>query len=196
MKILKNYLWLIITLAALVLFVALPLPQATLILRIGYEEPGEGATVLYYATDYSPALSDEQKVTGVISPEEQCITFRLDGSTVKHLTALRLDFPHAEQLIVLKDVRASSRGTIHKTWLACDFFAESRCNDLHNVHIDRVPAQDEAVFSTTADDPYLFLSDATIGELQKCVSSGRGIRLFVALLVLAGVLIAKRHDRM
>ncbi|MCR4896637.1 MAG: hypothetical protein K5891_07690 [Lachnospiraceae bacterium] len=188
----KKNLWLIITLAVLIVFVAIPLPPSDLLLRITYEDPGTGAMQLYYGTDANPGLSDAQSVTGVISPEEQCITFRLDRSLAGHLTALRFDFPHTDQMIVLKDVALSSGGTVQKSYLSCDFFSETRCTELRNVHIDRVPAQSETVFVTTADDPYFFFSQEALQELQGCYSSRRGTRLFVALLVLAGILLARR----
>ena len=110
------------------------------------------------------------------------VSFLLDGSLEGHLTGLRLDFPHSEQLIGIKTVTVSSAGVIQKEYNPCHFFAPENITLNHNADVTLVLPRNRVYVSAGADDPFLILSDALPNQYS--MSAPPVPRLFLNVVII------------
>lgn len=182
----------VLILLAAVLFVFWPRKASALYLRVTFEEFTGDACSLYYTTDSDGNFSQEKCISSEVDPDTMQATFRLDGSLAGHLTGLRLDFPHTEQLLGIKDVTVSSAGVIQKEFNPCHFFAPENIGLSHNADVTLVVPRNRVYISAGADDPFLILSDGLTAQITDCYSHQTGFRLLVCLFVAGCVCFAHR----
>lgn len=187
----KKIMWLFAVLLA-VAFILIPIPASDLIIRISFVEIGGDACNLYYTTDTANDYSDEQCLRSEIDYEKNQVEFRLDGSLKNHLTGLRIDFPHVEQVICIKTITVSNAGVIQKEFNPCHFFAESNIVSAHEAEVSLVNPRNRAYISTSEKDPYLVLSAALTDQLQDCYRSKHLSRLLVCLFIAGSYFLAKK----
>ena len=182
----------LILLLIAVIFVCFPHPASDLHLRITFEEfEGDGCS-LYYTTDTDGNFSQEKCISSTFDPDTMQVSFLLDASLEGHLTGLRLDFPHSEQLIGIKTVTVSSAGVIQKEYNPCHFFTPENIALNHNADVTLVLPRNRVYVSTGADDPYLILSDALVAQINACYSHQVLSRLCVCLFAACCLFFARR----
>lgn len=155
----------IVMLIALI-YIFFPHPASDLYLRITFEELEGDTCYLYYATDTDSSFSEDKCIASKVDPDTMQASFRLDGSLAGHLTGLRLDFPHIEQLVGIKTVTVSSAGVIKKEFNPCYLFTPENIQLNHNADITLVLPRNRAYISAGADDPFLILSDALTAQID------------------------------
>lgn len=183
----------IIFLLIAVIFIVFPHPASALYLRITFDEFQGDDCSLYYTTDTDGNFSQDKCITSTIDPETLQVSFRLDGALEGHLTGLRLDFPHAEQLLCIKTVTVSSAGAVRKEYSPCRFFVAENIAMNHNADVTLVPPQDRAYVSTESDDPFLIFSDALTAQIAGYYSHQLLSRLFLCLFMAGCTFFAHRR---
>ena len=175
------------------IFIFLPHPASALYLRITFEQLEGDDCFLYYTTDTDGNFSEDKCIASRIDPDTMQVAFRLDGALDGHLTGLRLDFPHTEQLLGIRTVTVSSAGVIKKEYNPCYLFTQENFQMNHNADITLIPAWNRAYISTSADDPFLILSDALTSEITGCYSHQTGSRLLLCLFIAGCFFFADRN---
>ena len=182
----------LILLLITIIFIFFPHPASDLYLRITFEQfEGDGCS-LYYTTDTDGNFSQEKCITSEIDPDTMQVSFRLSGALDGHLTGLRLDFPHTDQLLAIKTVTVSSAGVIQKEYNPCHFFAPENIGLNHNADVTLVLPRNRVYVSTSEDDPFLILSDALTSQIDGCYSHQTGSRLLLCLFFAGCLFLARR----
>ena len=172
----------IVMLIALI-YIFSPHPASDLYLRITFEELEGDTCYLYYATDTDSSFSEDKCIASKVDPDTMQASFRLDGSLAGHLTGLRLDFPHIEQLVGIKTVTVSSAGVIKKEFNPCYLFTPENIQLNHNADITLVLPRNRAYISAGADDPFLILSDALTAQIDGYYSHQTLSRLLLCVFI-------------
>ena len=182
----------IVMLIALI-YIFFPHPASDLYLRITFEELEGDTCYLYYATDTDSSFSEDKCIASKVDPDTMQASFRLDGSLVGHLTGLRLDFPHIEQLVGIKTVTVSSAGVIKKEFNPCYLFTPENIQLNHNADITLVLPRNRAYISAGADDPFLILSDALTAQIDGYYSHQTLSRLLLCVFIAGCFFCARRR---
>lgn len=168
-----------------VLFISFPHPASDLHLRITFDEFTGDGCALYYTTDTDGNFSQDKCITSELDPATMQVSFSLPGTLSGHLTGLRLDFPHTEQLLCIKTVTVSSAGVIKKEFNPCYLFVPENLQMNHNADITIVLPRNRVYVSAGSDDPFLIFSDALTAQIESCYSH-QMLSRFCVCLFLAG----------
>lgn len=182
----------IVMLIALI-YIFFPHHASDLYLRINFEELEGDTCYLYYATDTDSSFSEDKCIASKVDPDTMQASFRLDGSLAGHLTGLRLDFPHIEQLVGIKTVTVSSAGVIKKEFNPCYLFTPENIQLNHNADITLVLPRNRAYISAGADDPFLILSDALTAQIDGYYSHQTLSRLLLCVFIAGCFFCARRR---
>lgn len=175
-----------------VIFIFFPRPASALYLRITFEQfEGDGCS-LYYTTDTDGNFSQDKCIISEIDPDTMQVSFRLDGMFDGHLTGLRLDFPHTEQLAEIKTVTVSSAGVIQREYNPCSFFAPENIQASHNADVTLVHPKNRVYVSAGADDPYLILSHGLTSQITACYSHQTLTRLLLCIFIACSFYLSRR----
>ena len=181
---------LVLILLGTIIFLLIPLPASSLILRITWENPSLielHDVFLYYAMDVDGQVwSEDQKIIGSLDEERGIVSFRVDSSLKGRLTGLRIDFPDQQQILGVKNITVSSAGFPKKQYNPCVFFEQSNQKAQNGLYaVDRVLSRACVYIGTTPDDPYIVFSDALTQQIAGLFSHYRITRLFICLFALA-----------
>ena len=182
----------IVLLLLAVLFIFFPHPASDLYLRVTFEEFTGDGCALYYTTDTDGNYSQDKCITSELDPDTMQVTFCLPGELSGHLTGLRLDFPHAEQLLCIKTATVSSAGVIKKEFNPCYLFVPENIQMNHNADITTVLPRNLVYVSAGSDDPFLIFSDAMTAQIEGFYSHQVLSRLCVCLFLAGCIFFAHK----
>ena len=175
-----------------VLFMVFPHPASDLYLRITFEEFTGDGCALYYTTDTDGNFSQDKCITSELNPDTMQVSFCLPGALSGHLTGLRLDFPHEEQLLCIKTVTVSSAGVIKKEFNPCYLFVPEHLQMNHNADVTTVLPRNRVYVAAGSDDPFLIFSDAMTAQIEGYYSHQVLSRLCVCLFLAVCVFFAHK----
>ncbi len=174
----------------MIVFVLIPFPASDLQLQIHFEEIRGYECQLYYATNDSWDYAAENCITASI--DHAFVEFPLSCDLQDEIIGLRLDFPHIDQTIGIKDITLSSAGNIQKIYNPCDFFEGSNIEYSSGItEMSAVPSAERFYIATTDEDPHIVLSRELIDDLFRYQSNYRGTRVMICLFVTGCYLFAK-----
>ncbi|MCQ2519475.1 MAG: hypothetical protein MJ107_02970 [Lachnospiraceae bacterium] len=175
------------------LFIFFPVNPSGVVLRINYEEIAPGTCMLFYTTTDSEGYNNDQCIQSYMEEADSEAVFYIKSSLKGKITGLRLDFPHAAQVVKIKSVSLCSAGWIQKEINPCHFFKENELlftNDI--AKIENFDKKKVTHITTTLVDPYIGLSENDIRLVESNFSQRRFTRFLIAFIVVGSIFLAKR----
>lgn len=190
MKKIKNFIYIILILAAMGFYVLYPFRCTDLHIKIYLTEDSAYTDFsVYYTTADAPVFHGEHLIHA--NTEEFMADILLPKELCKNLTGLRLDLSHADSPISIKRVELCSGGFIRRTFDGSDFMNAAYIagsNDIASIQ----QVFETAYLSTSGNDPYIIFSPEMVKTGNEAFSHYTGTKLFLCLFIIATVFLARR----
>ena len=172
--------------------ILIPLPADDLYLRFHIREGAVYGYRIYYATQADPNFSDAQYVDSSYDERTGNITFKFDASYEGTITGVRLDYPPADDMIVIDGVSVNSGGTVKKRISVPDLFYPENYLMVNGMNLDTIASRETVCATTTGDDPFVVFGPEGVNTLSTGFSHKWSTKLCIALLIaLASVFYSK-----
>ncbi len=173
----------IITCICVLAVILIPLPADDLYVRFHIREGATDGYRIYYATQSNPNFTDEQHIDSEYDERTGQITFVFDASLEGSITGVRLDYPPADNMILIDSVSVSSGGIIKNRISVPELFDPDEYIMVNGVTLDTVAMREEVYAKTTPDDPFVVFGAEGVRLLSTGFSHKMSTKLCIALLI-------------
>ena len=176
-----------------IIFVAIPLPSSDLYIRVHFfNDTVEDKCYLYYALNEPYAFNGDQYITAEFEPDENQVTFCIDGSLADQISGLRLDFSGSQDLVCINSISVSSAGIIKEDYNPCVFFSAPNIAQSNDVEFTLIEDRNIAYIVTGSSDPYIVLTTEATADIVSHFSRYRLTRLGICLFIAIAYILAKK----
>ena len=169
----------------LIAFCVIPFHSSNSILRLHYSDIDEADSFyLLYATKEEAEFGGDKLIEGVVNPDRHVIEFIIPSELSGDITALRLDFPVADQAVSLDSVFVLAGSIVRKSYGANVFFSPKYYSGTNGIDAIQTPQTEiETYILTSGTDPYIVLSDEAVKVINKSFSSYFVTKLLISLFI-------------